>query len=85
MTVHGGHDAPVDDVDTALEPPQWNDQREPIIGDWLRPSGVIRGALEIDDGNVGECSLGQMFKHGTSSVVPVANMLNTFVYKNRTE
>ena len=27
----------------------------------------------------------QMFKHGTSSVVPVANMLNTFVYKNRTE
>jgi aldehyde:ferredoxin oxidoreductase len=27
----------------------------------------------------------QMFQHGTSSVVPVANMLNTFVYKNRTE
>ena len=27
----------------------------------------------------------QMFKFGTSSVVPVANMLNTFVYKNRTE
>ncbi len=27
----------------------------------------------------------QMFKAGTSSVVPVANMLNTFVYKNRTE
>ena len=27
----------------------------------------------------------QMFKHGTSSVVPLANMLNTFVYKNRTE
>ena len=27
----------------------------------------------------------QMFKWGTSSVVPVANMLNTFVYKNRTE
>ncbi|MEN8182671.1 MAG: aldehyde ferredoxin oxidoreductase C-terminal domain-containing protein [Myxococcota bacterium] len=27
----------------------------------------------------------QMFKHGTSSVVPVANMLNTFPYKNRTE
>ena len=27
----------------------------------------------------------QMFKHGTSSVVPVANMLHTFVYKNRTE
>jgi aldehyde:ferredoxin oxidoreductase len=27
----------------------------------------------------------QMFKYGTSSVVPVANMLNTFVYKNRTE
>ena len=27
----------------------------------------------------------QMFKTGTSSVVPVANMLNTFVYKNRTE
>ena len=27
----------------------------------------------------------QMFKHGTSSVVPMANMLNTFVYKNRTE
>ena len=26
-----------------------------------------------------------MFKNGTSSVVPVANMLNTFVYKNRTE
>ncbi len=26
----------------------------------------------------------QMFKHGTSSVVPMANMLNTFVYKNRT-
>ncbi|HPG28470.1 MAG TPA: aldehyde ferredoxin oxidoreductase C-terminal domain-containing protein, partial [Myxococcota bacterium] len=26
----------------------------------------------------------QMFKHGTSSVVPVANMLHTFVYKNRT-
>ncbi|MFP6630887.1 MAG: aldehyde ferredoxin oxidoreductase C-terminal domain-containing protein, partial [Myxococcota bacterium] len=27
----------------------------------------------------------QMFKHGTSSVVPVANMLSTFPYKNRTE
>ena len=27
----------------------------------------------------------QMFKHGTSSIVPLANMLNTFVYKNRTE
>ena len=27
----------------------------------------------------------QMFQFGTSSVVPVANMLNTFVYKNRTE
>ncbi len=27
----------------------------------------------------------QMFKDGTSSVVPLANMLNTFVYKNRTE
>jgi aldehyde:ferredoxin oxidoreductase len=27
----------------------------------------------------------QMFQHGTSSIVPVANMLNTFVYKNRTE
>ena len=27
----------------------------------------------------------QIFKTGTSSVVPVANMLNTFVYKNRTE
>jgi aldehyde:ferredoxin oxidoreductase len=27
----------------------------------------------------------QMFKHGTSSVVPVANMLNTFPYKNRVE
>ncbi len=27
----------------------------------------------------------QMFKTGTSSVVPLANMLNTFVYKNRTE
>ena len=27
----------------------------------------------------------QMFKNGTSSVVPLANMLNTFVYKNRTE
>jgi len=27
----------------------------------------------------------QMFQHGTSSVVPLANMLNTFVYKNRTE
>jgi len=27
----------------------------------------------------------QMFKYGTSSVVPVANMLNTFPYKNRTE
>ena len=27
----------------------------------------------------------QIFKHGTSTVVPVANMLNTFVYKNRTE
>jgi aldehyde:ferredoxin oxidoreductase len=27
----------------------------------------------------------QMFKHGTSSVVPVANMLNTFPYRNRTE
>ena len=27
----------------------------------------------------------QMFEFGTSSVVPVANMLNTFVYKNRTE
>ncbi len=25
-----------------------------------------------------------MFKHGTSSVVPVANMLHTFPYKNRT-
>mgnify|MGYP006864774460 CR=1 FL=1 len=27
----------------------------------------------------------QMFATGTSPVVPVANMLNTFVYKNRTE
>jgi aldehyde:ferredoxin oxidoreductase len=27
----------------------------------------------------------QMMQHGTSSVVPVANMLNTFPYKNRTE
>ena len=27
----------------------------------------------------------QMFKAGTSSIVPVANMLNTFTYKNRTE
>jgi aldehyde:ferredoxin oxidoreductase len=27
----------------------------------------------------------QMFKTGTSSIVPIANMLNTFVYKNRTE
>jgi aldehyde:ferredoxin oxidoreductase len=27
----------------------------------------------------------QMFKYGTSSVVPVANMLNTFPYRNRTE
>jgi len=27
----------------------------------------------------------QMFKFGTSSVVPVANMLHTFVYKNRVE
>ena len=27
----------------------------------------------------------QMFKTGTSGVVPLANMLNTFVYKNRTE
>ena len=27
----------------------------------------------------------QMFKTGTSSIVPVANMLNTFPYKNRTE
>jgi aldehyde:ferredoxin oxidoreductase len=27
----------------------------------------------------------QMFKHGTSSVVPVANMLNTFPHKNRTQ
>ena len=27
----------------------------------------------------------QMFKVGTSGVVPLANMLNTFVYKNRTE
>ncbi len=27
----------------------------------------------------------QMFQHGTSSVVPLANMLNTFPYKNRTE
>jgi aldehyde:ferredoxin oxidoreductase len=26
----------------------------------------------------------QMFKHGTSSVVPIANMLHTFPYKNRT-
>jgi aldehyde:ferredoxin oxidoreductase len=26
-----------------------------------------------------------MFKHGTSSVVPVANMLQTFPYKNRTQ
>lgn len=26
----------------------------------------------------------QMFKHGTASVVPVANMLHTFPYKNRT-
>jgi len=26
-----------------------------------------------------------MFKHGTSAVVPVANMLNTFPYKNRVE
>jgi len=26
-----------------------------------------------------------MFKHGTSAIVPMANMLNTFVYKNRTE
>ena len=26
-----------------------------------------------------------MFKYGTSSVVPMANMLNTLVYKNRTE
>ena len=25
-----------------------------------------------------------MFKFGTSSVVPIANMLNTFPYKNRT-
>ena len=27
----------------------------------------------------------QMFKTGTSSVVPIANMLNTFPYRNRTE
>lgn len=27
----------------------------------------------------------QMFKTGTSGIVPLANMLNTFVYKNRTE
>ena len=27
----------------------------------------------------------QMFKTGTSTIVPIANMLNTFVYKNRTE
>ena len=27
----------------------------------------------------------QMFKYGTSSVVPVANMLHTFPYKNRTD
>jgi aldehyde:ferredoxin oxidoreductase len=27
----------------------------------------------------------QMFKHGTSTVVPMANMLNTFPYKNRIE
>lgn len=27
----------------------------------------------------------QMFKHGTSAVVPVANMLHTFPYKNRVE
>jgi aldehyde:ferredoxin oxidoreductase len=27
----------------------------------------------------------QMFKTGTSTVVPIANMLNTFPYKNRTE
>jgi aldehyde:ferredoxin oxidoreductase len=27
----------------------------------------------------------QMFKFGTSSVVPIANMLNTFPYRNRTE
>ncbi len=27
----------------------------------------------------------QMFKNGTSGIVPIANMLNTFVYKNRTE
>lgn len=27
----------------------------------------------------------KMFEYGTSSVVPLANMLNTFVYKNRTE
>ena len=26
-----------------------------------------------------------MFKTGTASVVPVANMLHTFPYKNRTE
>ena len=26
-----------------------------------------------------------MFQFGTSSVVPMANMLNTFVYKNRVE
>jgi aldehyde:ferredoxin oxidoreductase len=27
----------------------------------------------------------QLFKTGTSAMVPIANMLNTFVYKNRTE
>ncbi|MBW2275120.1 MAG: aldehyde ferredoxin oxidoreductase [Deltaproteobacteria bacterium] len=27
----------------------------------------------------------QLFKHGTSAMVPIANVLNTFVYKNRTE
>jgi aldehyde:ferredoxin oxidoreductase len=52
----------------------------------LRKAAEAKAYTALNKGKSKEYIEGpQMFKYGTSSVVPVANMLNTFVYKNRTE
>jgi aldehyde:ferredoxin oxidoreductase len=52
----------------------------------LRKAADPKGFAKLNKGKTKEYLDGpQMFKTGTSGVVPLANMLNTFVYKNRTE
>ena len=51
----------------------------------VRQAADRKGFIELSKGYTKSYQAGpQMFKTGTSSVVPIANMLHTFPYKNRT-